>query len=344
MVGEISGVTRTEVLRAIRNRYREASKKDKSRMLEEFVAIVGCHRKHAVRLRRQGDKPTGQTVPKGQRIYDEAVREALTVVWEASDRICGKRLKAALPSMVESLERHGHLDLDPDVRKRLFAASASTIDRLLKPIRKQAGSRRKRRQKKKMGSRIPVRTFSDWKEPEPGYLEIDLVAHCGGTVTGSYISSLVVTGVCSGWTEAIPLLAREQTLEVTGLEAVSHVFPVPIRGINSDNDSVFINETLLSYCEDRGIEFTRTRACRKNDQAWIEQKNGSVIRRFVGHERYSGPMAGQTMAHPYGAMRLYVNHFQPSFQLLERSREGGIVKKRYGTPTHPATVCCGVTT
>ena len=112
MVGEISGVTKTEVLRAIRSRYREASRKDKSRMLDEFVALIGCHRKHAVRLLRQDDKLTARSVPKGQRIYDEAVREALTVVWEASDRICGKRLKAALPSMVESLERHGHLDLD----------------------------------------------------------------------------------------------------------------------------------------------------------------------------------------------------------------------------------------
>ena len=335
MVGEISEVTRTEVLRAIRNRYRDASKKDKSRMLDEFVAMVDCHRKQAVRLLRQGDKPTGQAVPKGQRIYDEAVREALTVVWEASHRICEKRLKAALPSMVESLERHGHLDLDPGVRRRLFSASSATIDRLLRPIREQAGSRRKRKQKRKMAGRIPVRTFSDWKEPEPGYLEIDLVAHCGGAVTGSHISSLVVTDVCSGWTEAIPLFAREQSLVVAGLEAVSRVFPVPIRSINSDNDSVFINETLLRYCEDRGIEFTRSRAYRKNDQAWIEQKNSSVIRRFVGHERYSGPMAGQTMAHLYGAMRLYVNHFQPSFQLLERSRESGSVKKRYGTPATP---------
>ena len=211
MVGEISAVTRTEVLRAIRNRYREASKKDKSRMLDEFVAMVGCHRKHALRLLKRGEERTPQSATKGQRIYDEAVREALTVVWEASDRICGKRLKAALLSMVESLERHGHLDLDPGVRRRLFSASAATIDRLLRPIREQAGSRRKRKQKRKMAGRIPVRTFSDWKESEPGYLEIDLVAHCGGTVTGSYISSLVVTDVCSGWTEAIPLLAREQT-------------------------------------------------------------------------------------------------------------------------------------
>ena len=306
MVGDISSATRTEVIGAIRNRYREASKKDKSRMLDELVAIAGCHRKHAVRLLCQSEDAAVRSVPKGRRIYDEAVRKALIVVWEASDRICGKRLKAALPSMVESLERHGHLDLDPGVRRRLFSASAATIDRLLRPIREQARSRRKRKrkQKRKMGSRIPVRTFSDWKEPEPGYLEIDLVAHCGGTVTGSYSSSLVVTDVCSGWTEAIPLLAREQSLVVVGLGAVSRVFPVPIRGINSDNDSVFINETLLNYCEERGIEFTRSRAYRKNDQAWIEQKNGSVVRRFVGHERYSGPMAGQAMAHLYGAMRL----------------------------------------
>ena len=150
MTGDISLATRTEVLGAIRSRYGEASKKDKSRMLDEFVAMTGCHRKHAVRLLGQGKSGSTGTVPRGRRIYDEAVREALTVVWEASDRICGKRLKAALPSMVESLERHGHLDLDPDVRQRLFAASASTIDRLLKPIRKQAGSRRKRRQKRKM--------------------------------------------------------------------------------------------------------------------------------------------------------------------------------------------------
>ena len=161
------------------------------------------------------------------------------------------------------------------------------------------------------------------------------MAHCGESVAGSFISSLVVTDVCSGWTEAIPPLVREQSLVVEGLETISHLFPVPIRGIDSDNDSVFINETLLSYCVERDIEFTRSRAYRKDDQAWIEQKNGSVIRCFVGHNRYSGPIAGQTMAHLYGAMRLYVNHFQPSFKLLDKSRDGGTVRKRYEKPATP---------
>ena len=143
MVGEISAATRTEVLGAIRSRYRKASKRDKSRMLDEFVALTGCHRKHAVRLLGGHERSTGRSFPKGRRIYDEAVRQALIVVWEASDRICGKRLKAALPSMVQSLERHGHLDLDPGVRERLFSASASTMDRLLRPVREKAGSRRR---------------------------------------------------------------------------------------------------------------------------------------------------------------------------------------------------------
>ena len=186
-----------------------------------------------------------------------------------------------------------------------------------------------------MGSRVPVRTFMDWNEPGPGYLEIDLVAHGGEAVSGAFIHSLVATDVCSGWTEAVPLLAREQSLVVEGLEAISGVFPVPVRGIDSDNDSVFINETLVGYCEEREIEFTRSRAYRKNDQAWIEQKNGSVIRRFVGHERLSGAVAGQTMAHLYGAVRLYVNYFQPSFQLLAKSRNGGSVTKRYSKPATP---------
>ena len=199
MVGDISLATRTEVLGAIRDRYAEASKRDKSRMLDEFVALTGCQRKHAVRLLDQhGQENQKQSVPRGKRIYDEAVRQALIVVWEASDRICGKRLKAALPSMVESLERHGHLDLDPDVRERLFSTSASTIDRLPRPVRDRAGNRKRLRRKRKMGSRVPVRTFTDWNEPAPGYLEIDLVAHNGGVSSGTFIHSLVVTDISSG--------------------------------------------------------------------------------------------------------------------------------------------------
>ena len=214
--------------------------------------------------------------------------------------------------------------LDPEVRDRLLAASAATLDRLLKPIRPTAGSRRRHRRKRSMGKRVPVRTYNDWNGPPPGFLEIDLVVHSGGPLSRSFIHSLVVTDVCTPWTEAVPMLANEQSLIVEGLQAIGQRLLFPIRSIDSDNDSAFINEMLIGYCAERSIEFTRSRAYRSNDQAWIEQKNGNVVRRFVGHDRYSGQVADQTMAHFYEALRLYVNFFQPSFKLIDKTRDGSI--------------------
>jgi Integrase core domain len=219
--------------------------------------------------------------------------------------------------------------------------SAASIDRLLAPVRGQARGRKKRKRPNSSGKQIPIRTFADWREPPPGFLEIDCVAHGGSSVEGSFLWSLVATDVCSGWTEAVALLAREQALVVEGLEVLRRRFPVPIRGIDSDNDSAFINETLVDYCKDQGIEFTRSRAYRKNDQAWIEQKNGAVVRRFVGYERFSGIVAGQVLAQRYQAVRLYVNYFQPSFQLLSKKREGAKVKKTYRQPLTPCARLLG---
>jgi hypothetical protein len=312
-----------------------SSKIEKTKILDEFIAIAGCHRKHAIRL-LTGVDPVTRDAPKlGRRVYSEAVREALIVLWEASDRICGKRLKVILPVLISALERHGHFALDPDVRQLLLAASPATIDRLLAPIRGSAGRRRKRRSASKSSRSIPIRTFADWNEPEPGFLEVDFVAHGGDSMQGTFLWSLVVTDVCSGWTEAVPLVAREQSLVVEGLEAIRRRFPVPIRGIDSDNDSAFINETLQGYCQEQPIEFTRSRAYQKNDQAWIEQKNGAVIRRFVGDQRLSGLVAGQCLARLYGMVRLYVNYFQPSFKLRSKTRVGAKVKKLYHQPATP---------
>jgi hypothetical protein len=217
----------------------------------------------------------------------------------------------------------------------LLSVSAATIDRLLAPIRSQARSRKKRRSKKKASKAVAIRTFADWNDPLPGFLEIDFVVHCGGAMAGTYIHSLVATDVCSGWTEAVPLLVREQSLVVEGLEFLRRQFPIPIVGIDSDNDSAFINDTLVSYCKRERIEFTRSRPYHKNDQAWIEQKNGAVIRKFAGHERFSGVVAGQVLAKLYQTTRLYVNYFQPSFKLLEKYREGSKVKKSYLPPATP---------
>ena len=332
---KISKQTRRELLEALRERYRNASKIDKTKILDEFIDIAGCHRKHAIRLLTGVDPVMPEAPRLGRTIYSEAVREALVVLWEAADRICGKRLKAILPGLISAMERHGHLTLDPNVRQLLLAASPATIDRLLAPIRGTAGHRRKRKPTTKSSREIPVRTFADWNEPAPGFLEIDFVAHGGDSMQGTFLWSLVATDVCSGWTEAVALVAREQSLVVEGLEVIRRQLPVPILGIDSDNDSAFINETLQGYCKERQIEFTRSRPYKKNDQAWIEQKNGSVIRRFVGYRRFSGLIAGQCLARLYRMVRLYVNYFQPSFKLLSKTRDGAKIKKRYHKPATP---------
>ena len=277
-------------LATIRDRYRASSKKDKGRILDEFIAVTGHHRKDGIRLLGQSSDDGEQqpAAKKGRRIYDESVRQTVIVVWEAADRICGKRLKAALPHLVESMERHGHLDLNPRVRQRLLSASAATLDRLLQPIRTPAASRQLRRGRRQSpGRNIPVRTFADWNAPPPGFLEIDLVVHHGGSLWGSMIHSLVATDICTGWTEAVPLLAREQSLVVAGLEAIGRQLPFPVKGIDSDNDSVFINETLTNetlthYCAERGIEFTGSRPLPQErpglDRA-EERRGGPPLRR-----------------------------------------------------------------
>ena len=338
MQNTLSKQTKTELLEALRQRYHLAPKHDKTKILDEFVAVAGCHRKHAVRL-LAAINPTHSAAPDhpptDRRTYDEAVREALIVLWEAADRICGKRLKAILPSLVTALEQHGHLVLAPAVRERLLSASPATIDRLLASVRSNTSHRKKRKTSTGPSKQIPVRTFADWKDPKPGYLEIDFVAHGGNSMEGTFLWSLVATDVCSGWTEVVPLLAREQSLVTEGLEVMRRQFPFPLLGIDTDNDSAFINDTLIAYCQEQKLEFTRSRAYQKNDQAWIEQKNGAIVRRFVGYARLSGMVAGQCLAQLFQAVRLYVNYFQPSFKLRSKTRVGAKVKKLYHKPATP---------
>lgn len=166
-------------------------------------------------------------------------------------------------------------------------------------------------------------------------MEADLVAHSGGSMAGSVIHSFVLTDVATGWTECIALAARDQALIVDALDRLRERLPFPLSGFDTDNDSVFINESVLEYCRQNGIEFTRSRAYRKNDQAWIEQKNGAVVRKLVGYNRLEGLSAAAALAHLYEASRLYVNFFQPSFKLKSKKREGARVTKHYYAPATP---------
>jgi hypothetical protein len=260
------------------------------------------------------------------------------MLWEAGDRICGKRLKALIPVLIDAMERHGQLDLDPLVSSRLLSASAATIDRLLSPEREAAGHARRRRWGTGSAVRqsVPVRTFADWGNPPPGYCECDMVEHCGGVKEGgNFVHTLTLTDIHSGWTECAALAIREQSLVVAGIDAIAPCLPFALRGLDTDNDSAFMNKTLQGYCNQHRIEWTRSRAYHKNDQAWVEQKNGAVVRRLAGYGRLSGLAAASALQRLYASARLFVNFFQPSFKLASKQREGAQVHKRYHPPLTP---------
>ena len=326
--------TRDELVAAIVERYGRSNRAERSQILNEFVAVTGFHRKHAARLLGGGQQSRRVGLRPNRRIYDDAVREALIVLWEASDRICGKRLRPLIPTLVEAMERHGHLRLVPEVRAALLSTSAATIDRALREIRVAAGGRSRRRTAPSAAIRrsVPIRTFTDWLDPSPGFFEADLVTHSGPRASGSFICTLVLTDIATGWTECAPLLVREQKLLTEVLTELRKLMPMPLLGFDTDNDAVFMNETVHEYCRAEGIAFTRCRPYRKNDQAWVEQKNGAVVRRIVGYRRFEGLEAAAALARLYATVRLFVNFFQPSFKLAEKAREGAKVKKRY----HPA--------
>ena len=206
----VSMATRDELITAVINRYGGSDRREKTRILDEFVAVTGFHRKHAMRLLggRMQCRPAARPA---RRIYGDDVREALVLVWEASDRVCGKRLKPLIPILVEAMERHGHLKLAREVGVRLLSMSAATIVRALREVREKAGRTRRRPAASSIIRRsIPIRTFSDWRDPPPGFVEADLVAHSGPSTRGSFVQTLVLTDIATGWTECAPLLVREQ--------------------------------------------------------------------------------------------------------------------------------------
>lgn len=198
------------------------------------------------------------------------------------------------------------------------------------------GRRRASRPSAEVRRVVRVRTFSDWGDPAPGFFEADLVAHSGPVATGSFIQTLVMTDIATGWTEFAPLLYREQRLLTEVLEVMKSQIPMPILGLDTDNDSVFMNETVMTWCATESAEFTRSRPYKKNDQAWVEQKNGAVIRRLVGYRRYQGVEAARLLGELYASARLFVNVFQPSFKLASKERTGARVTKRYHAPTTPS--------
>lgn len=335
----MSLTARRELAFATFARYRKASKSDKGRILDEFINSTGYNRKYAIGILESADirpaPPSGNRRRRG-RTYGPDVEYALASLWRLSGGLCAKRLVPFVPELIDALERFDEIILLPNVRAKLLAMSISTAHRLLRSVKRQLergisttlpGT--------VLRQQIPIRTYEDWSENRPGFEEIDLVAHCGGTATGEYCYTLTVTDICTGWTECEPIPNRSKIAVRDALERIRKRLPFALLGIDSDNGSEFINHLLKDWCDENEITFTRCRPYKKNDQCHVEQKNGAVVRPLVGYARYEGTAACAHLTKLYLVHRLLVNFFEPSMKLIGKTRNGSKVKKIYDTAQTP---------
>lgn len=329
--------SKRELIAAIRPRYLKANKAGKAQILDELMANAGYHRKYAIRALNQEPKPKGLKKPGRGKVYRGAVVQALEQIWEICGRICSKRLQPFLPEMVTVLARCHELSLSPETRALLLAMSPATIDRCLKKARFSSPQRGISTTKPGalLKAAIPIRTFTPWEEEHPGFLEIDLVAHCGSTTEGVYLNTLTATDLATGWTECLALPNKTQVAVSQAIAQLRLDLPFPLLGLDSDNGSEFINETLLRYCQSEQITFTRSRPYQKNDQAHVEQKNWSVVRHTLGYDRLETPEELALLQAIYVDLRRYINFFQPVLKLVSKERIDGKTVKKYDQATTP---------
>lgn len=334
----MSTKSKRELVRTVSPRYVTATGAEKRRILDEFVATTGYHRKYALALLRHPPPPRTTPIRRPRRArYTPALQRTLVRLWEIADRICAKRFVPGLPELIDALERHGELTLDAPMRDLLLALSPATADRLLAPARRAALPRG--RTTTKPGSllkhQIPLRTFADWDDERPGFLEIDLVAHGGERSDGEYLHTLVLTDITTQWTECVALRNRGEQAVSDAIADARTRLPFPLLGLDSDNGGEFINHLLYRYCDRERITFTRCRPYKKNDQCHVEQKNYSIVRQTVGYDRSEGGEAYQALLALYRPLRLYTNYFQPSVRLVSKERIGSKVTKRYDRAQPP---------
>ena len=326
-------------LARLRARYRRARKKERSAILDEYVRTTGCHRKHAIAVlrgkRKRGERPIRR--PRRAR-YGAEEAQALLRLSELFDGICSKRLRAAMDVELPTLYAAGFVQVSPECYDRLTQVSPASIDRLLAGRRViVAKSRGFTKPGTLLKQRIPIRTWAEWTEERPGFCEMDLVDHSGGqTVRGAdHAWTLGFTDVHTGWTECVAVPNKAQVHVFAAIQRARRRLPFPLLGIDSDNGSEFINDQLYRYCMQEQITFTRGRAGHKNDSAYVEQKNWSVVRRAVGYLRYDSPEQLALLERLYAVLHFYVNFFLPVAKLEEKTRVGSKLHKHYDLPHTP---------
>lgn len=356
---ELSMKSKHEVIGRVYLRYRKSSKAEKSKILDEFVLTTGYSRKYAAwilahwgmsvlacvgseRVRYRVGKRVARSRPGRPQVYGDEFLAVLKELWFLFDCLCGKRFVPMLRGLLEGLAESGYLECDHVVRTALGRVSPATVDRLLADERRrfQPHARSMTRPGSLLKHQIPLRTFADWSDVAPGFVEADMVAHDGGSAYGDFLCTLTMTDVATGWTEVVAVLNKAQRHVFPGLQHARDRLPFPLRGLDTDNGSEFINVNLVRWCETEHITFTRSRPYRKNDGCFVEQKNNSVVRRSVGYSRFDSIPALEALNTLYARLRLLVNFVYPSAKLLSKTRAGARVIRTYDRPMTPfARVC-----
>jgi hypothetical protein len=323
----------------LKERYRKARKKEKSAILDEFVKTTGYHRKHATSvLNGRRERVQGPIQRPRRKVYGAEEAAAIRILADLFDNICSKLLRAAMNVELPRLYASGVLQVSPQCYEKLLRVSPSTMDRLRAGHR---ASSKKRRGFTKPGTllkdRIPIRTWADWTENQPGFSEMDLVDHSGGlTIRGAdHAWTLCFTDIFTAWTECMAVPNKAQVHVFAAIQQVRQRLPFPLLGVDSDNGSEFINDQLARYCDQEHITFTRGRSGRTNDNAHVEQKNGAIVRRAVGYYRYDTFEQLDLLNRLYALMRLYGNFFLPVMKLKEKVRVGSKVTRIYDAPQTP---------
>jgi hypothetical protein len=340
MDNEMSAQTRQEVLARLRRSYAKAGTKYKTRLINQAVELFGYHRKAAIRALGRKPKPsTAVTVPavigRPKEYSAEVLLPVLKPIWFASYQPCGRRLHALLPEWLPAYEVD-HRRLDADVRQALLAASARTLDRLIAPLRAGASRRGGTRPGSLLRQSIPIR--GEWTEEGPGWIEIDTVALCGGSLDDRHAWMVDSVDIGTAWTELRASENRSQHCVLQQVKDIEASLPFELLGVDSDNGGEFLNHHLVRYFQVRPkpVFLTRSRAYRKNDNAHVEQRNWTHVRQHFGYERYDNPEAVLLInALCKGALGQMLNHFLPTQKLLRKRREDKRTIREYGAPQTP---------